>query len=45
MVIYNMAKALIAKGKTDGLKEKLDVFFMNGTITEEQYKELLGLMA
>ncbi len=45
MVIYNMAKALITKGKTEGLKEKLDVFFMNGTITEEQYNELLGLMA
>lgn len=45
MVIYNMAKSLIAKGKTEGLKHKLDVFFMNGTITEEQYNELLGLMA
>lgn len=44
MTIYKMAKALIAKGKTEGLREKLDVFFMNGTITEEQYNELIGLL-
>lgn len=40
-MIYNLCKRLIAMGKTDGLAEKVDVYYLAGRITTEQYKELM----
>lgn len=44
MKIYNMIKTLINKGRVDGLKEKVDVFFLTNSLTEEEYKELTELL-
>ena len=39
-----MLKRLIELGKTEGLEERIDVFFAAGKITEEQYIELIELL-
>lgn len=39
-MLYRTLKALIAKGKTDGLAEKIDIFFATGKLTESEYNEL-----
>lgn len=44
MTTYIFCKKLIETGKTDGMKEKLDVFLLNDRITQEQYTELIGLI-
>lgn len=40
-MIYNLCKRLIAMGKTAGLAEKVDVYYLAGRLTTEQYKELM----
>lgn len=39
-MLYRTLKALITKGKTDGLTEKIDIFFAAGKLTESEYNEL-----
>ena len=39
-----MLKRLIELGKTEGLEERIDVFFAAGKITEDQYNELIELL-
>ncbi len=43
---YNYCKAIIKRGEydVDDLKDKLDVFLLANRITQEQYKELTGLI-
>ncbi len=41
-MLYEVLKRLIERGATDGLREKIDVFFAVGRITEAQYTELTG---
>ena len=43
-MLYGTLKRLIERGQTDGLWNKLDVFFAYGSIDQEQYSELLALM-
>ena len=43
-MLYQIAKRLIAKGMTEGLSEKLDVFFLTGKIGKEEYDELNALL-
>ena len=43
-VLYRTLKRLIERGQTDGLEEKLDIFFAAGKLTEEEYQELLGML-
>lgn len=45
MATYKLAKALIAAGKTTGLADKLGVLYLGGSITEEQYTELISLLS
>lgn len=42
---YTCAKFLISQGRTEGLADKLDVLLLNNRLTQEQYTELVGLMA
>lgn len=42
---YTCAKYLISQGRTEGLADKLDVLLLNNRLTQEQYTELLSLMA
>lgn len=43
---YGLIKKIIAKGNYDrnDLMNKLDIFLLAGRITEEQYKELAGML-
>ena len=46
-MIYKVCKRLIAAGQYDAedMKTKLDVYLMYGRITQEQYEELMGMIA
>ena len=43
-MLYRTLKALITKGKTGGLAEKIDIFFATGKLTEAEYNELTGMI-
>lgn len=43
-MLYRTLKRLIALGKTEGLEERIDVFFAVGKLTEQEYNELVGLL-
>lgn len=43
-MLFKTLKALILKKRTDGLEEKIDIFFAADKITLEQYNELKGLL-
>lgn len=44
MMLYRTLKRLIENGSTEGLSEKVDVFYACGKITKEQYTELQELL-
>ena len=43
MLYRTLLKLKERNGLTDDLKNKIDVFFAVGRITEEQYNELMGI--
>ena len=43
-MLYRTLKRLISLGKTDGLAEKIDVFYATGKLTEAEYNELTELL-
>ena len=43
-MLYRVLKRLIELGKTEGLEERIDVFFAVGKITEDQYNELIEML-
>ena len=43
-MLYRTLKRLIEKGVTDGLVEKIDIFFAATKLTETEYTELTGLL-
>ena len=43
--IYRMCKLLIAKGRIEGMQEKLDLFYAHDRLTSEQYEELCLMLA
>lgn len=45
MALYNTCKRMITRGQTEGLAEKLDIFFATGRITQAEYTELTELLA
>lgn len=44
-MLYRVLKRMIERGQTDGLAERIDVFYATGKITEAEYTELTGLLA
>ena len=44
-MLYRTLKKLIEKGQTDGLAEKIDIFFAAGKLTETEYTELTAMLA
>lgn len=42
-MLYRTLKRLIGLGRTEGLAEKIDVFFAAGKLTETEYNELAGM--
>lgn len=43
-MLYRTLKRLIELGRTEGLAEKLDVFYAVGKLSEAEYTELTGLL-
>ena len=43
-MLYRTLVALIRKGRTDGLAEKIDIFYAAGKLTEDQYMELVDML-
>ncbi len=43
-MLYRTLKRLIERGRTEGLEEKIDVFYAAGKLTEEQYNELIEML-
>lgn len=43
-MLYRTLKRLIEKGRTDGLVEKIDIFFAAGKLTEKEYNDLVGML-
>lgn len=43
-MLYRTLKRLIELGKTEGLADKIDVFYATGKLTESEYNELTGML-
>ena len=43
-MLYRTLKRMIERGQTEGMTEKLDIFFAANKLTEEQYMELTGML-
>ena len=39
-MLYRTLKRLIALGRTDGISEKIDIFYAAGKLSDEEYEEL-----
>ena len=44
MVLYRTCKRMIERGSTDGLAEKIDIFYAAGKLTDEHYAELTEML-
>ena len=44
-MLYRTLKRLIEKGQTEGLVEKIDIFFAADKLTEAEYNELTAMLA
>lgn len=44
-MLFRTLKRMIEKGQTEGLAEKIDIFFATGKLTEEEYKELTAMLS
>lgn len=45
MELYNTCARLIERGKTNGMQKKMDIFFANDRLTEEEYEKLCTQLA
>ena len=43
-MLYRTLKRMIERGQTEGMQEKLDVFYAANRITEAQYTELSAML-
>lgn len=43
-MLYRVLKRMIERGQTEGLADKLDVFYAAGKLTEAQYTELTAML-
>ncbi len=43
-MLYTILKRRIQRGYTDGMGEKLDIFFAADKITTDEYRELVELL-
>lgn len=44
-MLYRTLKRMIERGQTEGMSEKLDVFYATDRLTKEQYDELTALLS
>ena len=43
-MLYRTLKRMIERGQTDGMEEKIDIFFAAGKLTEAEYNELMDML-
>lgn len=43
-MLYRTLKRMIERGQTEGLEEKIDVFYATGKLTEAEYNELIAML-
>lgn len=43
-MLYRTLKRMIERKQTDGMTEKLDIFFAAGKLTEAEYQELTSML-
>lgn len=43
-MLYRTLKSLITKGRTEGLTEKIDVFYAASKLTDDEYNDLISLL-
>lgn len=43
-MLYRTLKRMIERGQTDGIIEKLDIFYAADKLTKEEYVELIGML-
>lgn len=43
-MLYRTLKRMIERGNTEGIGEKIDIFFAAGKLTEAEYTELTALL-
>lgn len=43
-MLFNVIKRMIQRGQTDGIREKMDILFVAGSLSEAEYGELLALL-
>lgn len=43
-MLYRTLKRMIERGNTEGMAEKLDIFYAADKITQEQYTELVAML-
>lgn len=41
-MLYRTLKRMIERGQTEGLEQKIDIFFAAGKLTEEEYNALIS---
>lgn len=44
-MLYRTLKRMIERGQTDGMEEKLDIFFAANKLTEAEYTQLTEMLA
>ena len=43
-MLYRTLKRMIERGNTEGMAEKLDIFYAADKLTADEYKELISLL-
>lgn len=43
-MLYRTLKRMIERGQTNGLEEKIDIFFVASKLTESEYQELIAML-
>lgn len=43
-MLFRTLKRMIERKQTEGLEEKIDVFYAAGKLTEAEYNELMGML-
>ena len=43
-MLYRTLKRMIERGNTEGLAEKMDIFFAAGKLTTAEYEELTAML-
>ena len=43
-MLYRTLKRMIERGQTEGMEEKIDIFFAAGKLTKAEYTELVGML-